>query len=63
MQIDQNALMNSSRPTCEAAISYPAAETGAVPSATSAVRHGVVQPSIAAVPFAVAADPAQHVSQ
>ena len=50
MRSDQNALMNSSRPTCEAAKSYPAFPT-------SAVRHGVAQPNIAA-PFAAIADPA-----
>jgi hypothetical protein len=58
MRSDQNALINSSRPTCEVAISYPPAGTGTVASATSAVRHGLAQPNIVAAPFAAAADPA-----
>ena len=57
LSYDQNALINSSRPACEAAISYSAFGTGTVASATSAVRHGVAQPNIAAAPFAAAADP------
>ena len=58
MQRDQNALMYSSKPPCEAAMSYPAVGTGTVASATSAVRHVVLQPNMAAAPFAAAADPA-----
>lgn len=56
---DHNAWINSSRPTCELAISYPAAGTGTAASAKLAVRPGAGPPNIAAsFAAAVAADPA-----